>query len=234
VQQHLVSPDDFINNHPEWAAFIGHNKVQTLLQTPCDFYQNEISNKTVFPPPEFVFKAFDLLPHKVTCCLIGQDPYHTKGMATGLAFSVPDNIKRPPSLKNMAKEAVKANPQSSMQSHGDLNYLAEQGVFLINTALSVNEGDADSHKKAKWALFTHEVIRLLGNRDKPLVFLAWGTKAHKLVEGVPSQHTVIKTSHPSPLGATKNGKDFTSFLGSNCFDRVNSSLVQMQQPSIRW
>jgi len=234
VQHHPVSPDGFIDEYKEWAALIGHENVKSLLKHPCEFYHNEIIDKTVFPQPNLVFKAFELPPSSIKCCIIGQDPYHTAGMATGLAFSVPKKSKIPPSLKNMAKEAIKANPSSSMVIHGDLSYLAKQGVFLLNTSLSVNEGVADSHKKAKWQAFTHEVIRLLSNREKPLVFLAWGTKAHKLVESVSEQHIVKKTSHPSPLGARKSVNDFDAFINSDCFNQVNVSLSELGEENIVW
>mmetsp|Transcript_7135 Transcript_7135/g.16558 ORF Transcript_7135/g.16558 Transcript_7135/m.16558 type:complete len:182 (-) Transcript_7135:1716-2261(-) len=138
---------------------------------------------------------------KVKVVIVGQDPYHGPGQASGLAFSVNKGVVIPPSLKNIFKEAGIERPK-----HGFLGSWAEQGVLLLNSALTVKRGKANSHG-GRWQQFTDEVINIINEQKRDVVFLLWGSSAHKKAKQVDEKkHTVIKTSHPSPLGATKTAR----------------------------
>jgi uracil-DNA glycosylase len=204
------------------------------FQNLQSFLTNEnASGATIYPPPEDVFAALNLCPfEKIKVVIVGQDPYHGPGQGHGLAFSVRKGVNPPPSLKNIFKEAM--NDASIAQPpHGNLEHWAQQGVLLLNTVLTVRRGEANSHKGQGWEDFTDEVIRALNDqKDEGLVFLLWGNPASKKAATVDeTKHVIIRTSHPSPLGATKTA---SPFLGSNCFSRCNEALEAMGHAPIDW
>jgi len=181
--------------------------------------------QVVFPPEEAMFRAFEITPfHKVRVVIVGQDPYHGRGQAMGLSFSVPRGIPVPPSLMNMFKEAG-AWPST----HGDLTSWANQGVLLLNTVLTVIEGRPLSHRNLGWERFTDAAIRALSSGRKDIIFLLWGNEAKaksKIIDT--SRHVVLKSGHPSPLSYEKH------FKGCGHFQQVNEMLKSRNEPEIWW
>jgi len=179
----------------------------------------------VFPPEDKVFNAFVSTPLElVRVVIVGQDPYHGRGQAMGLSFSVPRGVRPPPSLMNMLKEA-----RVWPSVHGDLTSWAQQGVFLLNSALSVLEGQPNSHKGLGWDRFTDAAIRALSREREGVVFLLWGRDAKekaKLVDS--SRHHVLTAGHPSPLSYEKH------FKGCGHFDQTNKILAAKGLPEICW
>ena len=164
--------------------------------------------------------------------VIGQDPYHGPNQAHGLAFSVMRPQRPPPSLKNIYKEIKSNIPNFSIPTHGDLSNWSKQGVFLLNTCLTVQQGNANSHQKKGWEEFITAVIRAIDGRDDGVVFLLWGKPASERCAAVSRRkHTIISSSHPSPLGATKTK---APFIGSNCFSKCNDALIKMGKDPINW
>ena len=199
-------------------------------------------SKTVFPPAQDTFSALNLTPlDKVRVVIVGQDPYHGPQQAHGLCFSVRKGVRTPPSLRNIYKELVndKDVPNfTSMPTHGFLERWAKQGVLMINTVLTVRQGEAHSHKKQGWELVTDEIIRAVDRRhaQNGVVFLLWGKPATEKTQtalrgGKTSKHTILCTSHPSPLGATKTK---SPFMGSKCFSRANQALKEYGYDEIDW
>jgi len=187
---------------------------------------------TIYPPESDVFSALNLCPlNKVKVVIVGQDPYHGPGQGHGLAFSVQKGIKIPPSLKNIFKEAGN-DVGIDMPVHGNLEDWAKQGILLLNTVMTVRRGEANSHAKMGWEEVTDEIISIIDKQQEHVVFLLWGNPAAKKVGSVnESKHFVIKCSHPSPLGATKTK---TPFLGSKCFSRTNSALINFGYEPVEW
>ncbi len=181
-----------------------------------------------FPEKEMLFKAFELCTFSnCKVVILGQDPYHGEGQAQGLAFSVPNACKLPPSLYNIFKELELEYGQKRTQ--GDLSGWATQGVLLLNTLLSVSPHQALSHKQLGWELFTDQVIKQLSASKEHLIFLLWGNAAQSKASLIDAQkHTIIKTPHPSPLSAHRG------FIGSNQFKMTNLQLVKHQCSAIDW
>lgn len=197
------------------------------------FIQSEREQGAVIYPPENeVFSALNLCSlEKVKVVIVGQDPYHGPGQGHGLSFSVRPGIRPPPSLKNIFKEA-QADVGIDSPSNGYLECWADQGVLLLNAVMTVRRGEANSHAKKGWETFTDAIINTLNDEKEGLVFLLWGSPAQKKASNVDeSKHTVIRTSHPSPLGATKTK---APFLGSKCFSRANEALEGQGKERIDW
>ena len=196
---------------------------------------NAYRTKTVFPPRADIFAAFNETPwDNVRVVVIGQDPYHGTGQAHGLCFSVRRGNRVPPSLRNIYKELATDIPGFTKPSHGFLSEWATQGVLLLNTVLTVQKATAYSHRKKGWETFTAAALRKLAREREGLVFLCWGSGAHKLADecGVsPRKHLVLKSSHPSPLGATKTK---SPFIGSRCFSKANAYLKERGLKEIDW
>eukprot|EP00521_Asterionellopsis_glacialis_P017856 CAMPEP_0195303832 /NCGR_PEP_ID=MMETSP0707-20130614/33431_1 /TAXON_ID=33640 /ORGANISM="Asterionellopsis glacialis, Strain CCMP134" /LENGTH=523 /DNA_ID=CAMNT_0040367489 /DNA_START=15 /DNA_END=1586 /DNA_ORIENTATION=+ len=187
---------------------------------------------TIYPPERDIFSALNLCPlDNVKVVIVGQDPYHGPGQGHGLAFSVQRGVTPPPSLKNIFKEAAQDVGIDPPQ-HGCLTCWEEQGVLLLNSVLTVREREANSHSKQGWEDFTDGIIKILNDEKEGLVFLLWGNPAAKKARGVnEDKHVVIRTSHPSPLGATKTA---SPFLGSRCFSRCNAALEAAGKEPIDW
>ena len=197
------------------------------------FIENErTQGAVIYPPEDEVFAALNLCPlDDVKVVIVGQDPYHGPGQGHGLAFSVRPGVRPPPSLKNIFKEA-QADVGIDLPTNGYLTCWADQGVLLLNTVLTVRAGEANSHAKQGWEVFTDTIIDTLNERKEGLVFLLWGNPAqHKASSVDENRHTVIRTSHPSPLGATKTK---APFLGSRCFSRTNEALEAAGKEPIDW
>ncbi len=194
-----------------------------------DFIDAEYKSKTIYPPYDEIFNAFKLTPlSNVKVVILGQDPYHEKGQAHGLAFSTPPGRPIPRSLKNIFKE-INAEYGYPIPKSGCLESWANQGVFLLNTVLTVEEGNANSHSKCGWQTFTDNVIKLLNGQSQPIVFLLWGKQAEKKKELINNpNHLVLITSHPSPFSARRG------FLGSNHFIKANEFLSNNGLEEINW
>jgi uracil-DNA glycosylase len=191
------------------------------------------AGKRIFPRGSEYFRALDLTPHdKVRVVILGQDPYHGEGQAHGLCFSVQRGVRPPPSLMNIYKE-MKSDLGIDPPRHGNLTHWAEQGVLLLNSVLTVEMGKAASHQKRGWEQFTDEIIHIVAQQPRPIVFILWGSYAQKkaaFVQDVSQggRHLVIKSAHPSPLSA-HNG-----FLGSRPFSRANAFLKEQGEAPIDW
>lgn len=225
-------------------GWVGNLPPMTSLLDDIEKNVNAISPQhLVLPSVDLIFNAFKYSTyHKISVVIVGQDPYHQTpdvngkviNQAMGLSFSVPPGVKTPPSLRNIYKELNENVDGFVTPDHGDLSHWAAR-VLLLNTSLTVEHSKPGVHAKTGWSKFTSEVIETLVKRKKPIVFLSWGKHAHKITECAENtHHCVIKTSHPSPLGARKSGADFTAFLGSNCFARTNDFLVKQSQQPIDW
>ncbi|MBR4448432.1 uracil-DNA glycosylase [Methanobrevibacter sp.] len=199
------------------------------FQKVMDFIDGEYLTKTIYPPYEEIFNAFKLTPiDNVKVVILGQDPYHEAGQAHGLAFSTPEGRPIPRSLKNIFKE-INAEYGFPIPESGCLESWAKQGVFLLNTVLTVEDGNANSHSKCGWQTFTDDVIKILNNRNQPIVFLLWGKQAEKKKELITNpNHLVLITSHPSPFSARRG------FLGCNHFKLANEYLAKNNMEEINW
>lgn len=195
---------------------------KALLQAKAD-------GKTVYPPNRLLFNAFQRTPFdRVRVVILGQDPYHQPGQAMGLSFSVPAGVKVPPSLNNIYKELARTEPGFVRPSHGDLSAWTDQGVLLLNAALTVEAGKAGSHSKIGWIPFTDAVIRKLSEGREGLIFLLWGNFAKekaKLIDG--QRHHILTAVHPSPLAGG-------GFVGCGHFHQVNEILRARGETPINW
>ena len=194
-----------------------------------DFVDEEYATKTVYPPYDEIFNAFKMTPlANVKVVILGQAPYHEAGQAHGLAFSTPDGRPIPRSLKNIFKE-INAEYGYPIPESGCLEDWARQGVFLLNTVLTVEDGNANSHSKCGWQTFTDNVIRILNEQNQPIVFLLWGKQAEKKKELITNpDHLVLITSHPSPFSARRG------FLDCNHFKSANEFLKEKETEEIDW
>lgn len=193
------------------------------------FLQKEYANETVLPPKEDVFTAFKTTSFKETkVVVLGQDPYHGQGQSHGLAFSVKPGVRVPPSLRNMYKE-LEASTDFKMPNSGYLLEWAQQGVLLLNTVLTVREAEPNSHRKKGWENFTDHIIKLLNEREDPVIFILWGNNAKEKQAMITNpQHHILTAFHPSPLSASRG------FFGCNHFVKVNEILKQENKEPIRW
>ena len=186
---------------------------------------------TVFPPREQVFEAFSLTPpEKLRVVILGQDPYHEPGQAHGLAFSVRPGVKLPPSLVNIYKER-EADLGIPPENCGDLTRWANQGVFLLNTVLTVEQGKANSHKDFGWQRFTDQVVASIADLPQPVAFVLWGAQAQKkaaVAANSPYPRLVLQSPHPSPLSS------YRGFFGSRPFSRINDFLREHGEREIQW
>lgn len=193
-----------------------------------EFLKQEYQNREIYPSEDKIFNALNHVPYdKVKVVIIGQDPYHEPGQAQGLSFSVPENIEIPPSLVNIMKE-IENDLNIKCYNNGNLERWANQGVLLLNTVLTVRRGIANSHKDKGWETLTRQIIKLLGEREKPIVFLLWGSYAQGYADLIKNQHLILKTSHPSPLSA------YRGFLGCKHFSQCNDFLAKNGQIPIDW
>lgn len=195
----------------------------------------ERSIKEIYPTDERVFEAFNSCPPcKVKVVIIGQDPYHTLGTANGLAFSVNDGQGFPPSLLNIFKE-LKDDLGYDEPNSGDLHKWAQEGVLLMNSVLTVEAGQAGSHKDKGWEIFVEEILTLLNKSRQPIVFMLWGSDAiEKETFITNSRHAVLKSTHPSPFSAHKNTSKAVAFLGSRPFSQANKYLIKFNIKPVDW
>jgi len=193
------------------------------------FLAKEWENEEIFPPKEQIFTALKLTPyHKIKVFIVGQDPYHDNNQAHGLAFSVKQGIKLPPSLRNIYKE-LETDLGIAVSDNGFLESWAKQGVLLLNTVLTVRAHQANSHAKKGWELFTDAIIKKVSERKDPVIFILWGSQALKKINFINTdKHFVISSAHPSPLSA------YRGFFGSKPFSKVNTLLTAQNKTPIDW
>lgn len=191
--------------------------------------QEKEAGKTVYPPGNLIFNAFNMVPlDKVRVVILGQDPYHKPGEAHGLSFSVQTGVKVPPSLAKIYKELESDIPGFVRPTHGNLEAWAHQGVFLLNAYLTVVERTPNSHSKIGWERFTNAVIKTISDRCEGVVFMLWGKPAQtKSVLVDDSKHLILKAAHPSPLAGD-------AFLGCKHFSQANTFLTQHGHAPINW
>ncbi|MCC4817723.1 uracil-DNA glycosylase [Vibrio lentus] len=214
-----------------WESIINDEREKAYFQSVLAFVeQQRNSGKTVYPPQEQVFSAFDMTPFEsVRVVILGQDPYHGANQAHGLAFSVLPGVKIPPSLRNMYKELAQDIEGFEIPSHGHLDTWASQGVLMLNTVLTVEEAKAHSHAKCGWETFTDTIIAELNQRSEPIIFLLWGAHAQKKGQAIDAdKHHVLVAPHPSPLSARRG------FFGCQHFSMTNELLSSINQQPIDW
>ncbi|MDQ2751812.1 MAG: uracil-DNA glycosylase [Bacteroidota bacterium] len=184
---------------------------------------------TIYPPGQLIFNAFNTTPFDaVKIVLLGQDPYHGKGQAMGLSFSVPDGVKPPPSLENIFKE-LHTDVGMTIPQTGNLTKWAKEGVFLLNAILTVRAKEPASHQKTGWQQFTDKVIEVISNQKEGVVFILWGKFAQeKQVLIDETKHFVLKAAHPSPYSADKG------FFGCRHFSKANDLLMKSGKDPIDW
>ena len=212
-----------------WNEILAEEMEKDYYQQLQTFVQKRRTEVRVFPEEKNVFNALKLTPFEsVKVVILGQDPYHGFGQAHGLSFSVQKGIPLPPSLKNIYKE-LQEDIGGNLPTEGDLSHWAQQGVLLLNTVLTVEEGNANSHKGMGWERLTNRLIESLNELNHPVIFILWGKPAQdkeKLITN-PS-HVILKAPHPSPLSA------YRGFFGSKPFSKVNDILIQQGQTPICW
>lgn len=214
-----------------WDSFIKAEQDKQYFQELEMFLAKERScGKKIFPSQERVFEAFSLTPFAdVKVVILGQDPYHGVNQAHGLSFSVQDGVKIPPSLRNIYKELSSDVHSFKAPLHGNLTTWAKQGVLLLNTVLTVEEGLAHSHAKKGWESFTDKVIRTINDELTHVVFILWGAHAQKKREMIDeSKHHILASAHPSPLSARRG------FFGCQHFSKTNLFLEEKRKKTIDW
>lgn len=214
---------------PSWKAVLAAEFQHPYFQELKTFLLSEKENYHIYPKGQDIFSAYNLTPFdKVKVVILGQDPYHGPDQAHGLAFSVQRGIAHPPSLQNIFKE-LKDDIGCDVPQHGTLESWAKQGVFLLNTVLTVRAGQAHSHKEQGWERFTDATIKALSDRRDHLVFILWGRPAQmksSLIDA--SRHHIITAPHPSPLSA------YRGFFGSKPFSQTNAYLKSVGIDPIDW
>lgn len=214
-----------------WQDLLGDEKEQPYFTALTAYVKlRRELGINVFPPEVDVFNAFALTPaDQVKVVILGQDPYHGAGQAHGLCFSVLDGIKIPPSLSNIYKELNSDIAAFTMPHHGNLSKWAEQGVLLLNTVLTVEEAQANSHKGQGWERFTDKVILQISEHMKDVIFILWGKPAQQKLKLIDTnKHHILTSAHPSPLSA------YRGFLGCKHFSEVNQILTRLGKQTINW
>ncbi|WP_057832525.1 uracil-DNA glycosylase [Colwellia sp. TT2012] len=216
---------------PQWQQLVNREAKQEYFQNlVTEIAKQRTAEMAIYPAEKDVFNAFkyvDLADVKVV--ILGQDPYHGKDQAHGLAFSVPVGIKVPPSLVNIYKELSTDIKGFTTPTHGCLTHWAKQGVLLLNTVLTVQQANAHSHAKLGWESFTQQVIEELNNHNKGCVFILWGAHAHKKGKNINQEkHLVLAGPHPSPLSA------YRGFYGCQHFSKTNVWLTHRKVSAINW
>ena len=222
--------DQPIKLHPSWLEPLRQEFDQPYMAELKRFLLGEReAGKRIFPAGCNWFRALDLTPlDKVKVVILGQDPYHGPGQAHGLCFSVPDGVRPPPSLVNIYKE-LESDLGIARPAHGFLEHWARQGVLLLNSVLTVEMGQAASHRDRGWEKFTDAVVRLVNAKPEPVVFMLWGSYAQRKASFVDtSRHLVLKAPHPSPLSA------HGGFLGCKHFSKANAFLESKAIQPIDW
>ncbi|MGE6992483.1 uracil-DNA glycosylase [Stutzerimonas zhaodongensis] len=225
-----MNPGDRVKLENSWKAALQDEFEQPYMKQLGEFLRREkAAGKVIYPPGPMIFQALNSTPlERVRVVILGQDPYHGAGQAHGLCFSVQPGVAPPPSLQNIFKE-VKRDLNLDIPSHGYLQHWADQGVLMLNTSLTVEQGVAGSHAKMGWQRLTDRIIEVISEKRSDVVFLLWGAHAQskaKLID--PTRHLLLKSVHPSPLSAHRG------FIGNGHFSRANQFLKQRGLEPIDW
>ena len=211
-----------------WRPFVRRESEKEYFRELSRFVDGERAAHQVYPADADVFRAFRMTPFgRAKVVILGQDPYHGEGQAHGLSFSVPSGIQKPPSLENIFKE-LSSDRGCAVPSDGDLSFWAAQGIFLLNTILTVRAGEPASHRGRGWDIFTDAVISELSEKKDFLVFILWGAHAQKKACLIDTRHRIISSAHPSPLSA------YRGFFGSRPFSAVNDALSEKGIEPVSW
>jgi len=218
-----------VNISDSWKKILSKEFEKPYFIELVSFIKEEYQTKKIFPPGPYIFKAFNECSFEdLKVVILGQDPYHTPGIANGLAFSANAEQRVPPSLMNIYKE-IKNEFDTPIPTSPDLSRWAKQGVLLLNATLTVKAGLAASHQGKGWEIFTDDVIQTVSNAKENLVFMLWGASAQKkenLIDS--SKHLILKSAHPSPFSAEKG------FFGNNHFKKTNEFLTSKGLTPINW
>ena len=212
-----------------WKTALKERFLSPEWETLSTFVKNEYKVAKVYPPPKYIFNAFDLCPFdRVKVVILGQDPYHGTAQAHGLCFSVPKGVTIPPSLKNIYKE-LESDVGIPIPATGNLEKWAEQGVLLLNATLTVRAGQPGSHQNKGWEEFTDDVIRRISDEKEHVVFMLWGNyaKAKRVLINT-NKHLVLEAAPPSPFSA------YNGFFGCKHFSRANEYLRANGKKEIAW
>lgn len=214
----------------DWQEVLADQLEAPYYKKLRQFVAHEYATQTIFPPKDEVMSALYTTAYQdVRVVILGQDPYHGSGQAHGLSFSVKPGVAVPPSLRNMYKELAD-DIGCPIPEHGTLTKWAQQGVLLLNTVLTVRQGQAHSHKNQGWEQFTDVIIERLAKRPEPMIFVLWGKPAQQKIKIIAahSQHRILTAPHPSPLSAHRG------FFGSKPYSQINEQLEAWEQSPINW
>ncbi len=212
-----------------WEKALREELGKTYIESLSETLRIKYDESAIFPPKDLVFNALELCSFdEVRVVILGQDPYHGKGQAHGLSFSVRDGVKLPPSLKNIYKE-IASDLGREIPENGNLERWAKQGVLLLNATLTVEAGKPGSHQGLGWEQFTDAIIKKVSAEKEHVVFLLWGNyaRAKKALIDT-SKHLVLEAPHPSPFSA------HTGFFGSHHFSQTNKYLAEHNLPTVDW
>ena len=212
-----------------WDEWLKKEWEETYFKELAAFVHEEYETKTIYPPKQQVFSAFYACPFEdIKVVILGQDPYHQPRQAHGLCFSVNPGIPFPPSLQNIFKE-LKEDLGCYIPNNGYLMPWAKQGVFLLNTVLTVEEGKPKSHAGKGWETFTNHAIEQIDQKEEPVVFILWGNDARSKKSLIHNpKHLILESAHPSPLSA------YHGFFGSKPFSKTNNFLQSVNREPINW
>lgn len=215
-----------VNNN--WDIILKDEYEKEYFKNLLNYINEEYNNKTVYPLKENIFKALEYTDYNdIKVVILGQDPYHGEGEAQGLSFSIPNDIRITPSLRNIFKELK--NDLNIERTNTDLSDWAKQGILLLNAILTVCKDTPLSHKDKGWEIFTDEIIKKINEREEPVVFILWGNYARSKKKLITNKnHYIIESAHPSPLSASRG------FFDSKPFSKTNNILNSINKESIRW
>ena len=215
-----------VNNN--WDIILKDEYEKEYFKNLLNYINEEYNNKTVYPLKEHIFKALEYTDYNdIKVVILGQDPYHGEGEAQGLSFSIPNDIKITPSLRNIFKELK--NDLNIERTNTDLSDWAKQGILLLNAILTVCKDTPLSHKDKGWEIFTDEIIKKINEREDPVIFILWGNYARSKKKLITNKnHYIIESAHPSPLSASRG------FFDSKPFSKTNNILISINKESIRW
>lgn len=218
-----------VNIGNDWDLILADEWEKPYYQKLREFLKTEYKEQKIYPNMYDIFNSLRYTSFKDTkVVIIGQDPYHGEGQAHGLCFSVKKGVTPPPSLKNIYKE-LNSDIGMPIPYHGELTHWAKQGILLLNTVLTVREGQPNSHKGMGWEIFTDRIISELNRKEEPIIFLLWGANAEKKAQIITNPlHKKLITVHPSPLSASRG------FMGCKHFSKTNELLMQFGMEPIDW
>lgn len=214
----------------DWQQIVGDQFEQPYYQNLRHFVAQEYQTQTIYPPKDEVMTALHTTAYKdVKVVILGQDPYHGPNQAHGMSFSVKPHVPFPPSLRNILQE-LQDDIGCPKPENGTLTSWANQGVLMLNTVLTVRQGQAHSHKNKGWEQFTDVIIKRLAEREQPIIFVLWGRPAQQKAALISqhTQHKILTAPHPSPLSAHRG------FFGSKPFSQINAQLAQWGETPIHW